>query len=197
MYSHYLKFLPAGAFAMLRKIVFAGVILFAGASANAAEPLAKGLYAGGSFGASVFDDDGAFFGLDFDDTDTAFQGHLGYKFLKFFAIEGRVTNYGTFDLESLGLDATAVSLHGVGIVPFGTSGWELFGQLGVGSVKIDVDGTDETETSFAGGIGVRYYATQNLSIGVQTDVHVWEEESLGFSLTPGVGATQFTVQFIF
>lgn len=182
---------------MLRKIVLAGIVLAAGASANAAEPLANGLYAGGSFGTSVFEDDGAFLGLDFDDTDTAFQGHLGYKFFKFFSIEGRFTNYGTFGVESLGFDATAVSMHGVGIVPFGRSGWELFGQLGLGSVKIEFDGTDETQTTFSGGLGVRYYATQNLSIGVQTDVHVWEEESFGFSLTPGVGATQLTVQVTF
>lgn len=182
---------------MLRRIVLASIVLAVSATAGAAEPTARGLYAGGSIGTSIFEDDGSFFGLDFDDSDTAFQGHLGYKFLRFFAIEGRYTNYGTFSVESLEFDATAVSLHAVGIIPFGRSGWEMFGQLGLGSVNLEFEGLDDDQTTVAGGLGVRYHPTQFMSIGVQTDAHVWEDDSFGFSVTPGVGATQLTVQFAF
>lgn len=179
---------------MLRHIVLITIALAVTATAGAAEPTARGLYAGGSIGTSIFDDDGSFFGLDFDDSGTAFQAHLGYKFLRFLAIEGRYSNYGTFAVESLEFDATAVSLHAVGIIPFGRSGWEMFGQLGLGSVKLEFDAVDEDQTTVAAGLGVRYHLTQFLSIGVQTDVHVWEDD---FSVTPGVGATQLTVQFAF
>lgn len=182
---------------MLRRIVLAGMFLAASAAASSAEPPANGFYAGGSVGTSIFEDDGSFFGLDFDDSDTAFQGHLGYKFLRFFAVEGRYTNYGTFSVESIEFDATAVSVHAVGIIPFGHSGWEMFGQLGIGSVNLEFDGIDDDQTTLGGGLGVRFYPTQFLSIGVQTDVHVWEDDSFAFSVTPGVGATQLTVQFAF
>jgi hypothetical protein len=40
-------------------------------------------------------------------------------------------------------------------------------------------------------------AIGEVTIGVQTDAHVWEEESFGFSLIPGIGATQATVQITF
>lgn len=184
---------------MLRRIVLAAIVLAVSAAAGAAEPTARGLYAGGSVGTSIFEDDGTFFGLDFDDSDTAFQGHLGYKFLRFFAVEGRYTNYGTFSVESQEFDVTAASLHAVGIIPFGRSGWEMFGQLGVGSANMDFESFgDDDQTTFAGGLGVRYYPAQSVSIGVQTDVHVWEDDSFDdFSVTPGVGATQLTLQFAF
>jgi opacity protein-like surface antigen len=182
---------------MLRALILIGTVLAAGTTADAAEPRPSGFYAGGSIGTSVFEDDGMFFGLTFDDTDTSFQGHLGYKFFRYFAVESRYTDYGTFTVETTAFEATAVSVHAVGIIPFGQSGWEMFGQFGVGSVKIEVAGTDDTQTSFAGGLGVQYYPTQSLSIGVRTDVHVWTDDTLGFSLTPGVGATQLTVQLAF
>jgi opacity protein-like surface antigen len=182
---------------MVKKLVLLGVLSIAAVAANAAEPPQRGAYIGGAFGSSVFDDDGAFFGLDFDDRDQSFQGHAGYRFFRHFAIEGRYTDYGTFRLETIDLDATAVSVHAVGIIPFGSSGWELFGQIGLGSLEVDILGTDETQTTFAGGIGIRYYASPNLSIGVQTDVHVWEDELQGFEYIPGVGASQIAVQLSF
>lgn len=181
---------------MMKRLMVVCILLAAGA-ANSAEPMANGAYVGGSIGSSVFEDDGAFIGLNFDDKDQAFQAHAGYKFFRYLAVEGRYTDYGTFALESVGFDASAVSIHAVGIVPFGGSGWELFGQLGVGSLTLELGGSDEKETTFAGGLGVRFYPTQNMSLGVQTDVHVWEDDSLGFSLTPGVGATQVSLQLIF
>jgi opacity protein-like surface antigen len=165
--------------------------------ANAAEPQERGAYIGAGFGSSLFEDDGAFFGLDFDDSDQSIQVHAGYRFFRHFAVEGRYTDYGTFALQFVELDARAISAHAVGIIPFGASGWELFGQLGVGSLKVDFLGTDETQTTFAGGIGVRYFPTSTLSLGVQTDVHVWEDDSLGDTYIPGMGATQLVVQLNF
>jgi hypothetical protein len=67
-------------------------------------------------------------------------------FLPYFALEGRYVDLGTFTVNTLDIDVTATSIHAVGIVPFGESGWELFGQLGLGVVNFDLSGpSDEDE----------------------------------------------------
>ena len=50
---------------------------------------------------------------------------------------------------------------------------------------------------FGGGFGVRWYATPNFALTAQTDVFVWEDDSLGPTLDISVGATQLAVQYIF
>ena len=101
-------------------------------------------------------------------------------------------------MNTLDIDVTATSIHAVGIVPFGESGWELFGQLGLGVVNFDLTGlSDEDEEVFAGGIGVRFSPTSNFSLAIQTDVYVWEDNSLGPVYDLAVGGTQSTIQYIF
>jgi hypothetical protein len=105
---------------------------------------------------------------------------------------------GTFSLSSLPIDVSATSIHAVGIVPFADSGWELFGQLGFGRVNFDLTGFgSEDENVFAGGIGIRFNTSQNLSLAVQTDVYVWEDTSLGPAYDLAVGGTQLTLQYMF
>ena len=179
---------------MFRNTIIIGFLLAVCAAASAAEPKARGFYIGGAGGISIYDEDGAF-GNFGDDEDNMYQVHAGYKILKYLAIEARYVDFGSFSVGFDDFDISAKSIHVVGIIPFGTSGWELFGQLGVGDVNIDVRGfSDFDESATAGGIGVRYHATQNFSIGVQTDVYVWEVAST-FNLS--VGGTQLSVQFNF
>jgi hypothetical protein len=134
----------------------------------------------------------------FDDEDKSLQVHGGYKIFKHLAVEARYADFGTFSLQSTGFDVTAISIHAVGIIPFGESGWELFGQLGLGTVTFDRTGSgDEDQSVAAGGIGVRYSPTQNFSLSIQTDVYVWEDDSLGPVFDMGVGGTQLALQYIF
>ena len=179
---------------MFRNTIIIGFLLTVCATANAAEPKKSGFYIGAAGGQSIYDEDGAF-GSFGDDEDNVFQVHAGYKILKYLAVEARYVDMGSFSIGFDAIDISATSIHVVGIIPFGTSGWELFGQLGVGDVNIDVRGFgDFDESATAGGIGVRYNATQNFSIGIQTDVYVWEEAS---TYNMSVGGTQLSVQFIF
>lgn len=50
---------------MFKNLMIVSVLSIAAAAANAAEPERRGAYIGGGFGSSLFDDDGAFFALDF------------------------------------------------------------------------------------------------------------------------------------
>lgn len=183
---------------MIRKLaVFALLLTFAGA-ASAVAPKDNGAYVGAGIGVSMFDDDGAFSGFQFDDSDTLIQLYGGYKFFKYFAVEGRYTDYGTFKVFGEGFDVTALSAHAVGIIPFGESGWELFGQLGFASVDLEVPfGGSETESAVSAGIGVRFNFSPNMGIAIQTDAHVWEDDSIGTSYDLSVGGTQVTFQYTF
>jgi len=179
---------------MYSKTILAFLLLTICAAADAGEPKERGFYLGAAGGQSIYDEDGAY-GSFGDDEDNSLQATVGYKILKYFAVEARYADMGSFSLVFEDVDITAASIHAVGIVPFGSSGWELFGHLGFGKVNTDVSGLfDYDESATAGGIGVRFHPTPRFSIGIQTDVYVWEETS---SYTMSVGATQLSVQAIF
>jgi len=174
-------------------------------SAMAVESKATGFYAGGAAGVTELDDDGAFDGANFDDEDTGFTLFGGYKFLRWVAAEARLSDLGSYRVSSnfssfsTSIDLRAISVHVVGMYPFGNSGWELFGQLGIGSIEVDSDccGSDD-QTVGSAGIGVRYYPTANIGISLQTDAFVWEEDGLnGNNYDPAVGITQVGVQYLF
>ncbi len=185
---------------MERKVMLAFVLLGFCSIATAEESKPRGGYIGGGIGISTFDDDGAFAGSSFDDVDSSSQFYFGYKILKHLAVEARYVDFGAFSVVSIPFDVSAISIHAVGIMPFGASGWELFGQLGFGVVDFDFTGFGlggEDEDVFAGGIGVRFSTTQNFSLAIQTDVYVWEDNSLGSIYYLAVGGTQLTFQYIF
>jgi OOP family OmpA-OmpF porin len=183
---------------MYRNFMLAFLLLMFTLPAMAAESKTSGGYIGGGLGMSVFDDDGGFGGSNFDDTDTLAQIVGGYKFNKYFGLEGRYADYGTFTVDGFGFDVSALSVHAVGNIPFGTSGWELFLQAGFGQVSLDIPGYDSSdESAFGGGIGIRYSFTESLSVGVQTDVFVWEENDGFGSYDLSVGGTILSIQYIF
>lgn len=150
----------------------------------AAEPGARGFYVGAMGGTTEFDDDGICgdWGVDCNESDSGYGVFAGYKFLKYFAVEARYSDFGMFD-------ATALSAHAVGIIPFGASGWEVFGQIGLGTLD-----DFETETVGSAGLGVRFYPTPNLGFSLQTDAYVWEEDE---DYYPGYGATQLAIHYLF
>ena len=146
---------------MNRLVLGVCTLLFASASALAAEQEARGLYAGGWAGTASLEDDGLFDGANFDDSGTSYGIYGGYKFFRYLAVEARLSNLGSYSVGFQGfsedIDVTGLSAHVVGIIPFGASGWELFGQLGLGSVNIDAGGADEDNSVGSAGIGLRFY----------------------------------------
>ena len=95
-----------------------------------------------------------------------------------------------------------MSVHAVGYIPFGSSGWELFGQLGLGRLNIDTNCCgDEDETVGSAGIGVRWYPITNLGLSLQVDAYAWEDDSFedigGPSYDLAIGTTQLAVHWLF
>jgi len=178
-----------------------GLFLLSGL-VNAAPPLESGGYIGGAIGASELDDDNFFVDNGFDlrdDEDSALQLFGGYRFNRYFAVEGRYAYLGEFDVEGSDLDVDAVSVHAVLLVPIGNDGWELYGQLGLGRINVEILGEDEDETVGAAGLGVRYFATENLGIGLSFDGYAWEEDDSPNGRDYDIAVTTATlrVEYIF
>ena len=92
------------------------------------------------------------------------------------------------------------SAHVVGMIPFGTSGWELFGQLGLAQVGLDINiqGVDDLEdNATTAGIGVRWHVTQNIAIGAQVDAYVWTNDTIGSNFDLSVATQQLNFQITF
>lgn len=183
---------------MIRNI---GITIIAAAMfsspALAAPPKESGFFLGGAVGSAEFDDDGAFSFVAFDDQDTSLTLFAGYKFIPYFGIEARVADLGTYTVSdgfiSESAKATSVSIHAAGYVPFGQSGWELYGQLGLGTVDFDCVGCDD-ETVGSAGLGIRYSFARQLAVGVQVDAYAWEEDAYyDFS----IATTQLVIQYLF
>jgi len=182
---------------MNRQIVLTTLLVLSWGGADAAAPAEKGAYIGAGFGPTTLEDDGLFSGLTFDDSDSGFGIFGGYKFFKYLAVEARYTDFGTFTVEGLGVDVSVLSVHVVGIIPFGDSGWELFGQLGGGTADLSIPGDSSSETVGSAGLGVRYSFGKNLSVGLQTDAYAYEEADFGTTFDVGVTQTAITIQFSF
>jgi len=181
---------------MVYRLLLCLVMVVSAVSANAAEPNRKGAYIGIGAGASVYEDDGAF-GY-FDDEDRSLNVFAGYKFLPWFAVEVRRNDFGSFALFGDDLDVTATAIHAVGIIPFGNSGWEMFGHLGYGTIDQQITGSRSFDESVVGGgIGGRFHVTRNIALSISTDVYVWEDESFSGTYDTSVGATQFSVSVTF
>jgi hypothetical protein len=188
------------------KLIFLVCSLFCiSAVANAAEPAARGFYIGGAVGSTEIDDDNVASdaGFTLDDSDTSFGIYGGYKILKYLSVEGRYVDLGSYSASnnflnfSTNLDLSVISAHAVGIVPFGASGWEIFGQLGLGRMNVDTDSGDEDETVGSAGIGVRWYPIANLGLSLQVDVWAWEDDN-GFTTSDvGVASTQLAAHWLF
>jgi hypothetical protein len=184
---------------MMAKAILTGLILSVFGVANAAEPKAKGPYIGAAAGLSIFDDDGSFGAAFGDDEDTSLQVYGGYKFLKYFAVEARYADFGTFsDSFNNSVDLSSLSVHAVGIIPFGTSGWELFGQVGYGKIKQEASGFyDEDDNAGSAGIGVRWFINPTFAVAAQIDAYVWQNDDIGDAYDLSVGTNQIGVLFIF
>lgn len=164
--------------------------------ANAREAKDKGGYVGGAFGVSTFEDDDALQGLTFDDNDTSVQIYGGYKFLRYFALEGRLLNLGEYGDAFGQFEASAATVNAVGIVPFGQTDWEFFGQLGFGRINLELtSGPDDDGTVGSAGIGFRVTPIEHLSISIQFDAYAWEQEIGLQTFDWSIGTTQLAFHY--
>ncbi|NND55225.1 MAG: outer membrane beta-barrel protein [Gammaproteobacteria bacterium] len=163
----------------------------------------SGFYIGGTVGATSFEDDDAYDGLDLDDNDTSATIAFGYQLVPTAAIELRVSNLGEYSVTGLStveFSLDAVTVHAVGAWPVGSrnGGWEIVGQIGAGVIDLDTDccGSDDGGVVSLGG-GLRFYATPQLTVGAYLDVYVYEDDSLSSSADQSVFTTQLGAHYRF
>jgi OOP family OmpA-OmpF porin len=197
--------------------VVAIVAMLTAGIASAVEVKEKGAYIGGAIGVTEVDDDNLSdlvnFGFSVDKKDTGYQLWGGYKFLKWFAVEGRYSYLGEYTATEGGIgvkeDAAALTANAVFILPLGGSSWELYGQVGLGVLSYDISylgagappGEDGTETVGSAGLGVRWTPAPPVTISLGFDA--WSAEIDRTEVFPidsddfSVGMTRLGVQYNF
>jgi OOP family OmpA-OmpF porin len=181
---------------MIRKSLLTLLLLTVSATASAEAPKSNGAYLGISAGVTLADADGAFFFED--DQDTTVQLYLGYKFIKYFALEARIADFGSYSDGFDSIDISTMSIHAIGIIPFGESGWEMFGQIGAAKVEQSVAGFGSDDDSAATlGLGVRWHINPKIAVAIQVDAYVWQNSNIGSEYDLSVGAETLSFQVNF
>ena len=182
----------------MKRLLLCVLLLATSSVALAAKPKDTGFYLGAGYGMTMFDDDGAFRALSFDDSDSGYQAFGGYKFMRLFALEARYSDFGTFSVANTPFDVTAWSLHAVGLWPLGLGDWILFGQLGFGQVDLSLPGqSSSNEGVVSAGFGARYNFTPEWSVGGQMNGYVWDDASVGTTYSLAVSDFSISLQYAF
>ena len=92
--------------------------------------------------------------------------HGGYRLLRYFALEGLISDLGGYKLgngrDLVNTEFAAFTGNAVGILPFGDSGFELYGRMGAGMVSRQSDPSfpvpedNENSTVSTLGLGLRF-----------------------------------------
>ena len=182
-------------------LLASSLILVTG-NALAEESQELGVYIAGAGGFTHWDDGNSIQNdwCCMDEEDYTYQVSAGYKFNRYFAMDARYNNLGTYSVGSENIELAAWSVNGVGIWPISTNGWELFGQLGLGQVNADASAIGhDKESMWTLGAGVRYSLTSNFSLSTQFDGYSFDTYKYG---NPGsdrnaVYAWTFGAQYLF
>lgn len=153
---------------MLKKVQVCLFAVVAIACFGLADAQAGG-YVGASFGQGTVDA-----GDGFDGSDTSYKVQGGYRFVKFFGVEGDYRDLGTVDESysdaqigdvKVELGTKSIDVFAVGVLPIGTSNWEVFGKAGMARWDVDVQmsatqlgsqSESQTGNDFAYGVGAAY-----------------------------------------
>ena len=151
----------------MKKSMLLLALMSACSYANAATNDVSGVYLGGGFGTTNFDDDAGFGLADIDDSDSTFKLIGGYQFNRIVAVEMQYTNYGDVKYSTL-LDAKKGTVGYSSITLAANvgytfdSGWRPFAIAGLGSIDQSYKGeglglkANDNGTTFHFGAGVEY-----------------------------------------
>lgn len=149
----------------MKKSILLLALLSACSYANAAANDVSGVYLGGGFGTTDFDDDGGFGAANINDNDSTFKLIGGYQFNRIVAVEMQYTKYGDLKLTHYNspingtVEHSSVSLAANVGYTF-DSGWRPFAIAGLGSIEQSgkAYGLSDSDsgTSFHYGAGVEY-----------------------------------------
>jgi len=177
---------------MNKRNILAAALLVATAPFAAHAAPEQGFYIGGQIGNASIDED------FLDDDDMSFGAYGGYKFNRYFAVEGAYTNFGSLDgsisngtdTVFFGTDPQSLALKVVGSLPIGEQ-FSLLGNIGFHSWDLDEDYGDDFEdvigdssaTDLTYGIGGQFDFASNWSIRGQYQRYEFDDADLDeFSL---------------
>jgi OOP family OmpA-OmpF porin len=147
---------------MRRTIVTAILAICAASSVGFAGPL----YVGGSYGNTKIESDSTSF--DFDANDPGWKVFAGFRFLKFFGVEGGYVDFGSPTDSNTTIDASGWDAFGVGALPLGPI--DLFAKVGAirWSTDVDIPGKTISDdgTDAAYGVGVLFHISH---IGIRAE----------------------------
>lgn len=206
---------------MKKQLVAVVAISLLSASAFAEAPK-EGWFAGVSAGAAKVNEN-AFRGptyvvqsdvVSIDDKDASLQVWGGYRLADWVSMEARYSTLGEYVTNGDGIagqdqdktEAEALSVHMKLIWPFGDSGFDVYGQLGLGIAKWDSDFTvvefeglpplngqsrfsaSGTEPAVSYGVGVRWTIIPQLTMQLAVDAYRFDGAST-FSYVTSTGPT--------
>lgn len=181
------------------------VLLLGSGLAIADEVDKRGAYVGGALGTTEFDDDGLLYGLTYDKQDSGAELWGGYRFFRWFAVEGKYAYLGQYTIsngiESANAKAYALTVNAVFILPFGQSNWDMYGQLGYGSLGYHVNASfgnyDSSQGAATAGLGFRWTPTPQMTLSLGVDAYAWQEDGYYQSYNPSISITKLGVQYNF
>ena len=164
--------------------LWGGIFLLANTACFAESDSKQGWFAGLSLAATSINTD-----INVDDRDSSLSGFGGYRFNDYIAVQGEFTTLGQYEGKEEGLNAIELGGYGVsakGIIPFGRSGFELYGRLGLAvlhySQKVDISGTeldhDSTGDAIISSLGFSYTPSgfQRMSFHLEYANYYFETE---------------------
>jgi len=171
----------------------------------ASEVHERGAYLGGALGTTKFNDDGALYPLAYDDQDSGAELWGGYRFFRWFAVEGKYAYLGQYAIsngfESVNAKAYAFTVNAVFILPFGQSNWDMYGQLGYGSLAYQFNSSNGTNDGSQGagtaGLGFRWTPIAQMTLSLGIDAYSWQENGYYQSYNPSISITKLGVQYNF
>jgi len=175
-------------------------------TANAASP-EKGGYVGLNLGVLAYDPGNLpETGKTTDDTDYTYGVYGGFKFNRYFALEGRIVSLGEHkyaeDREEINADFSAITINAVGFIPLGQSNFDLMGQVGVGSGHykfkfLDGNSYSGNEGTYTFGIGARWAIIPALTVQATLDAYGFSSNENDTKVDNKFGAANIGVQWNF
>ena len=180
----------------MKRLIALSALAFAGyASGQPGAPYKgtyDGWYAGASIGQTSVDIDGSAF-QEINDTDTGWKLYMGYRFLRYFALEGAYAALGESSVKSPAISLkTEVNdtlyLAAVGMLPLGDR-FVVFGKVGIFSAETDAvacvlgacANENERQDGWMYGVGLDFFFARQWGVRAE-----WERfTNVGSDQTPG------------
>jgi len=189
-------------------LIALAVALSLSSTANA-EIKEKSGYVGASIGYAGMDK-GGFDGYGKDKNSTSYGIYGGYRFNKYFALEGRYTSLGQYDLVEPGINGakteaeySAITANAIGLFPLGGSNWELMGQIGLGNGRYKFSGGENAngrDVVYTIGVGARWHIKPAFTVQLGLDgykFHVNDDGLPEAKFSTNVGVVQLAGQWNF